>query len=277
MEPGWGKMFLVALLFHLTVFSILLFVPDSMPSRTIEGEVYEVNLVELPARRPSVGEGKPSVTAKKEAASRKAAPARRLSSPPVEEKPLVIAKRTIPKKSEKKDKPKESPTKLIDQALAKIEKKVKAEEKNPLDQALAKIEKRVESEKGDRIDQAISKIEKRAQGPAGGAEGGVAGVGIGNWRYQMEVRDWIRNNWSYPALLSAQNEKDLEAVLILKVKSDGKIVNSWFQKRSSNTLFDQSVVKAIDRSDPLPPFPPGYHKTEDEIEITFNLTDLLQK
>ena len=93
--------------------------------------------------------------------------------------------------------------------------------------------------------------------------------------YQMEVEGKIKGNWSYPvAITSPKNRKDLEAIVIVKVKNDGTILKFWISKRSANAIFDQSVLKAVERSDPLPPFPEGYRKTFDEIEINFNLSDL---
>jgi colicin import membrane protein len=58
------------------------------------------------------------------------------------------------------------------------------------------------------------------------------------------------------------------------VKRDGSILKTEIKKRSSDDMFDQSVIKAIERSDPLPPFPEGYRKSYDEIEINFNLKEL---
>ena len=62
--------------------------------------------------------------------------------------------------------------------------------------------------------------------------------------------------------------------MVVKVRSNGEILESRIKKRSSSIIFDQTVMKAIERSDPLPPFPEGYRKTYDEIEFTFNLSDL---
>ena len=91
----------------------------------------------------------------------------------------------------------------------------------------------------------------------------------------MEVEERIKDNWSYAVgLAGPQKQKDLEAVIVLKARSNGTIIKSWFKKRSSNAMFDQSVLRAVERSDPLPPFPEGYRKTTDEMEITFNLKDL---
>ena len=92
--------------------------------------------------------------------------------------------------------------------------------------------------------------------------------------YQMEVETWIKRNWSYPVAMD--NPKDLQAVVVLSVKSDGAILKTQFDKRSSSAIFDESVLKAIERSNPLPPFPESYrqHYDKDEIEINFNLKDL---
>ena len=61
---------------------------------------------------------------------------------------------------------------------------------------------------------------------------------------------------------------------MLTVKEDGTIVKSSFKKRSSDAFFDQQVEKAIKKSNPLPRFPEGYRKSEEEFEINFNLKDL---
>ena len=86
--------------------------------------------------------------------------------------------------------------------------------------------------------------------------------------YGRKVEDWIKSHWSYPVAL---NKEDLEAIIVVKAKNDGSILKWWFSKKSSNAMFNQSVVKAVEQSDPLPRFPPYYRKTEDQFEITFNL------
>jgi colicin import membrane protein len=173
---------------------------------------------------------------------------------------VVIAKKTVkkkPKETPKTQRP--SSSKLIEEALSKIEKKVKAEKKprpDPVDRAIAKIESKVKAGTGE-----VSR-------------GGVAQTSVRMQLYRSEVESRIKENWSYPALLSPDKEKGLEAVVLLEVKSDGKILRSRIQKKSSDVLFDQSVIRAIERSDPLPAFPEGYLKTREDMVITFNLRDL---
>ena len=262
MEPTWRKMLTISVAFHLVVFSVILFVPEHMPTRRIGGAIYEVNLVEMPTG--GLLKVETSVKAKSDKnllLSKKSPQATRISRPKEKEKPIVIAKRVIKKKSEKAKKPELSPSKLIDKAVLRVDRKVMAEKKDP-------------------VNQAISKLETKLKGAAGTGTGrgfgqGDADSGITIRIYQMEVENKIKSNWSYPvAHLSPKSRKDLEAIVIVKVNNNGTILNSWFKKRSSDTIFDQSVSRAIERSDPLPHFPEGYRMTYDEIEINFNLRDL---
>ena len=91
--------------------------------------------------------------------------------------------------------------------------------------------------------------------------------------YQINVKSHIQNNWSYPAAM--QNRKDLEVTVLLRVKKDGTIMKSEFKSKSKDTIFDQSVIKAIEKSNPIPPFPEGYEKSYEEFEIRFTLKELM--
>ncbi len=280
----WTRGVVVSLLFHVLLFSLVLFVPESMPTRRIGGPaIYEVNLVEMPTAGRSAGPQASVEKSGKEVSIPKAAPAARRISPPArEEKPVVIGKRVVERKKEEKQEPKKppppevSPSKLIDGAISKIEKKVKTEKTDHLAKALSKVENKVKAEKTDHLAKAISQIETRAQGEGQGVSGeGGTESGITIRMYQLAVEEQIKSNWSYPvALMDAKKLKDLEAIVLVKVQQDGTIVKAWFKKRSASSIFDGSVLKAVERSDPLPPFPEGYTKSYDEIEIRFNLSEL---
>ena len=256
MEMKWSPVVGLSFLFHLAVFSTILFLPQSTPTaRPLEGMVYEVNLVEMPAGDQSKGKSagiKKKSTGK--AAVKKSTQAKRIKSSEKSEKPLVVAKRTAKKRKPDKKKPKTSSSELIDRAISKIEKKVK-------------------SDGEAHIERAITRLERKASDPSGSGstgEGTVTGIPIR--MYQMEVESRIKSNWAYPVAL--QDSKQLEATVVVMVRRDGTIIKTKVKKRSSNAIFDQSVLKAIERSDPLPPFPEGYRKSYDDIEINFNLQDL---
>jgi colicin import membrane protein len=265
-EPGWGRVIFLSLLLHLVVLSLILFVPDYSSIRKISGPpVYEVNLVDLPAAKPKAPKKavQPATAAKKAAGSKKAVAAKRISTPPPKEKPVVIGKRTVerkktaPKKKPKPKKPKVSPSKLIDQAVAKIKRNVKTKKKD------------------QHLDRAISNIQNRVVKSETAGSGGTPVEGIAIRIYQMEVEERIKSNWQYPvALTSPSKRKDLVATVVVKVRQDGTILKSWFIDRSRNAIFDASAIKAVERSNPLPPFPEGYNKRQDEMEIRFNLSEL---
>ncbi len=260
-ENHWGKGLLVSMILHVALFSLVFLIPDAMPTRRFHGTVYEVSLVEAPARKMSKAgvhvvskKGKPVGRVSK---LKPAKPVKRLKTSTRKEKPVVIAKRVLKKRPVKSAERRKSPSKLIDQAVSKIENKVETRKADPINQAISRIESRVKSGSG-------------TTGPAG-----VPQTGIALQIYKVEVETLIKDNWAYPAaFLDPEKRKDLEALVIMKVSRDGSILDSRFEKKSGNAGFDESVQKAIERSNPLPPFPEGYMKTHEEIEINFNLQDL---
>ncbi|MBN1106798.1 MAG: TonB C-terminal domain-containing protein [Deltaproteobacteria bacterium] len=259
-EMKWTPMVSLSVLFHLAAFALILFVPGTGSSiRSLRGTVYEVNLVEMPgggaARIPG-----PALQA--EAKAKKVIPretrARRIEEVKREEKPLVVAKKTVEKVTPKTETPKVSPNELLDKAISKIARKVKSENQDHLNTAISRLQAKVGGGPG--------------QGPGGGGIGAGQGMSGGPMAlYQMEVEARIRSNWSYPV---AMDKKDLEAVVVLLVRQDGTILKSRIERRSLSALFDESVIKAVERSNPLPPFPDTYRMSQDELEITFNLKDL---
>jgi colicin import membrane protein len=253
-DVKWGPVVILSVVFHVAVFASILFIPDSYSARrSFDGIVYEVNLVEMPGGGGAKTTG--GTPPKPEAALKPNTPAKRIEEPPKrEEKPVLIAKKT--QETPPIEKPKESPADLLNKALSNIQRKVKTEEH--LEKALANLENEAEGRKGT--------------GQPGGTGGGGAPGGTAMQIYQMEVESLIKSNWHYPAAM--EDRRDLEAIVVLSVKSDGTILKSRFDKRSTDALFDESVEKAIERSNPLPPFPEGYQKTHDELEINFNLKDL---
>ncbi len=256
-EVRWGPMVVLSVFFHIALFSILIFAPDSIPHRRpFEGIVYQVSLVEMPRGVvPQKSSATKPVKASKTAPSiKKATRAKRIGRPEKKTKALVIAKRTVSKKTPPVRKPKKTASQMIDRAISKIERKVK-------------------SDNGSHVDRAISKLEKNAaSGTGAGMAGGRPAEGIPIQIYRMEVESWIKSNWAYPVALG--DSRDLTATVVIRVKADGAILKTNFLRRSNSDIFDQSVLKAVERSDPLPPFPEIYRESYEEFEINFNLKDL---
>ena len=265
MEPDWKKMLVLSFLIHIGVFSLVFFIPEAAPTRPLKGVIYEVNLVELPKKTSGAGGGaKGRVVAKsKRGVARRSQKrkVKRIGRIKTSQRPLVIAKRTI-KWKRKTKRPRLSPEKVLKEALAKVENKVKRRE-------MGQQEER-------RLVEAISRIKKglkKGEAEPGGGDGLVNGLRL--QIYKTEVESKIKSNWAYPAgLANLDKRRDLEAIVVLRVMRDGTISEVSFKKRSGDAIFDESVEKAIERSNPLPPFPEGFLKSSEEIEINFNLSDL---
>ncbi len=263
-NPGamqWSPMLVLSLSFHVALFLTLLLVPESFSTRRpLGGITYEVDLVEMPGGGASRPRTAPSSKEEGKTTIPKDTKAKRIEeSTQKQEKPLIIAKKTAEKEVAPTKKPEVSPSELIEKAISKIEKKVKTDEH--LDQALAKIEQKA-AERGSTAGGGSEGKEKTG----GGVPGTILQI------YLMEVETLIKSNWAYPA--SMESKKDLEATVVIMVKSDGTIMNTRFDKRSTSSIFDDSVMKAVERSNPLPPFPQGYKVSQDEFWINFNLKDL---
>jgi colicin import membrane protein len=260
-DTKWSPVVIVSVLFHLAVFSTLFLVPESFSTRISLGNVvYEVDLVDM----PSGGPARKSASAKQKGELHAAIPkdikTRRIPGETrKQEKPLIIAKRTAKEEAQLPKKSEVSASELIDKAISRIESRVKAEEH--LEEALSKVEQRVNEEQA-----------AKEPGPEDTAKAGIGIPATAMQIYLMEVEHLIKSNWAYPAAM--ERNKDLEAIVVLTVKSDGTVTQTKFQKRSSSPLSDDTVMKAVERSSPLPPFPEGYNRSYDEFEINFNLKDV---
>ncbi len=140
-EIRWPPMVTLSVSLHLIVFFIILFMPESDISwRQIEGTVYEVNLVEMPLAAVGSQDTANLVEKRGDTVISKENQDKRINMPEKQEKPLVVAKETVTKKETQ---PKSS-SQLIDSAIAKIEKKVKTEDKDHVEKAISQLEKKVE-------------------------------------------------------------------------------------------------------------------------------------
>lgn len=269
-EEKWVLMVVLSLLFHLGIFSTILFVPkNTVRYPFIEDRVYRVELVGYPAKVMGKGgtQGR-TVTKGQKTARISKTRTRRITIKKKKTVPIV-AKRVSQKHRARPEDKASSSSGLIDEAISKIEKKVLREEtvQPKEEEAVQPTETRGEPEGGMRAP---------SPGEVGAHFGTSSGVGKVIALYQMEIETAIKNNWSYPvALINTKKGKMPEAVVILTVRKDGKILKQSFKKRSHDPLFDDSVLKAIEKSDPLPQFPPGYKKRNEEVEINFSLKDLV--
>lgn len=267
---GWGLMVAVSVILHLAVFSAAIFLSGSFQSSENDDVVYEVDLVSMPVTGPQT-QSPPALIS--EPASKEIAPAKKAVAPE-EKKILIPPEKTAVNKKKPVVKKVETPVNTIETALAKLEKKVKAEGSEHLNQAISDLEKKNKSEESH-LGDALTRLQDKAAGTGSKKTSGVSQIeGVALQIYRGQITSQIYGNWSYPAAMSSK--KSLEAIVTLKIKEDGTILESAFKKKSNDSIFDQSVLKAIEKSNPLLPLPEGYGRSYEEIEVTFNLKKLLE-
>lgn len=245
-QDKWHRMIILSIAVHLAAFSTFFLIPEDPPLGLSDKEiVYEVDLVDpsqLNLNTEATGKQVTDTSNLTDSSQSKRIYA------PEQEKPLTIARRTVTRKATPKKK------EITSGQL--------------LDRAISRIQTRVDDEDGNYLDKAISDLDKKASQSSGR---GTAG-GVTDRFYKMQVETWIKNNWAYPV---ARGDSDkLEAIILLKVNQDGTILDTKFLKRSKDSLFDKSVLQAIEKSKKVPPLPKGFNKSYEEIEIHFNLKDL---
>jgi colicin import membrane protein len=91
-------------------------------------------------------------------------------------------------------------------------------------------------------------------------------------QYLSIVYQQIHDNWTLPDLQNWDNS--LEAVLVITIRRDGVVTNSFFERKSSNVYFNQFVLKAVKDASPLPPFPDQLQENTFEIGLRFKPGEL---
>ena len=104
---------------------------------------------------------------------------------------------------------------------------------------------------------------------AGGSNGGVDPRTLKLIElYSLEVQSIIAQNWAFSGQLARLN-RDVKAVIIVKIARNGNISRLMWETKSGNSYLDESAEKAIRKSDPLPPLPPSWKRPYFELAVGF--------
>ena len=87
--------------------------------------------------------------------------------------------------------------------------------------------------------------------------------------YRELVNDRIQSNWFVPER-QIQEKSELVAIVVVRARRDGTVTDIQFETKSGDAYFDDSVLKAVLKSKPFPPFPDIYSPKEEEIVIRFS-------
>ena len=161
----------------------------------------------------------------------------------VKKKVLPTKKKALKSKTYKPEKVLESARKNLKKD---VEKNVAAESQKSLNQALARLQKIVNSE-------------SRPSGRTGTASGKQGGKQASRAieLYNLELMYRIQQNWAFNQRL-AGGDGNLEVSILIKILKGGNLRDIFVETRSGNRYLDESALKAIKKSVPLPKLPKGY-------------------
>ncbi|MCG6910954.1 MAG: TonB family protein [Deltaproteobacteria bacterium] len=251
--------FVISCICHLAVFGGLMATQKYQPKRPARMSAISVSLVASPVAKtvhPASAAVKKD-TAPKEKASKKKETRKKavaVAAKPVKKKPVVStsgkAKISLKKKTFK-------PSKVKKNVLEDIEKKVEKESSERITSALDRIKAKVEEQEHERRPQTEETSPEQTGAATGqGTEGGGERVGELIDIYRVEIAYEIQKNWAFPDQL-AEGRNDLQTMLVFKVMPNGEIRDVFFTDRSGNNNFDESAYRAIMKSNPVDPHPPG--------------------
>ncbi len=171
----------------------------------------------------------------------------KLPPPVVAPKPVVKTKKKA-KIVEKKKKNK--------QQREKKQKKKKGREidKNAISKLLSEMNTKLDKRR-EPAPNNYSKIDALDLGALQGKGSSGTLIDAERYRYQLNLRAILSENWHVINKAVIRQLKDPSVMVTIKINKDGYIINRKLEKSSSNSYYDRSVIRAIDKSEPFPPPP----------------------
>jgi TonB family protein len=280
--PKW---LFLSLLFHGALI-ISLFIVPFLPSRQASAPpVYTVDLVGgekiggnklgtelLPPPAPKevakekATEPAPPPPAKKVEKTEKAEKAKptEKSMPLPEKAPVKEAAKKEPPKKETVTEAKRE-TKSGENSLDSVRERII---QSAVERAKNRTENTQKTSKGDVISAGPGEGEGAAALGQGGRGGGVV-KGMDFIIYQNRLLKTIKDNWVW-----AGQRSNVRVIVHFNIKDNGEIVGLKIVQPSGNPSYDESVLRAVKKSSPLPPIPEGLRSEFSDIELAFRPEDL---
>lgn len=237
-QRQWWRMLGFSFLVHATLLVAATIWPGLFAAKPPAAPVYSVELVSLAAPK---SEKQWQAARLREGVGERAIPLSRFEA---RGRPLSLRKRQGPVLPSERG----GESELLEKALARLERRPKsssAPEKTPPPKTAKKVSLvNIGGMKAEELSQALG-------------------------LYRALIYDRIESNWALPEHLVPE-KRELEAVVVVRARRDGTLIDIHFEKKSGDPYFDESVMKAILKSKPFPPFPEIYSPKEEEIVIRFS-------
>ncbi len=237
---------------HVVFLGILIFTPGFKKERMPTFSVINVSMVTLPAqeKRPAPVRQLPVQTQKKLQASKilpkTASEVYQESSKDVSAEPKKKIKKSLKKETFKS-------SKMVKRAMTRLEKKVEEARPDQITQAIDRLRDKVQ--KTGELDKQKLKALRSSAIPGASESRSKKMLELIDI-YRIEVAFQVNKNWAFVEQL-AGGRTDLEVELAFKIMPSGEIRDIWFDKRSGNRYLDESAKKAVLKSNPVRPHPPG--------------------
>lgn len=303
----------ISVIGHFFLLGLFVFTPNFSADRELPAGAISVNLVAVPSFTSAAPPGKKTDAPPAKKASVPTPKPKVASKPKVVAKPKVVvppqkppemkapvAVETPPKAPEKEAislapkpvTPKVSLKKKTYQADKIVESAIKRIEQETAETGPEAGTEQTESNSlKDALDRMRAAVEEKeaASGGGGTTEGGIGqdatgvGGGLGGTGkprpldsidiYSVEIAHRIQMNWAYSEQMSDSPE-NLTAWIMVEIAQNGEIRDFWFEKRSGSAYLDESAAKAIQKSNPLPPFPEGVRQQTIHLGFRFTPTGI---
>ena len=218
---------------------------------------------------PPVAKSKPE--AKKEKAE-KPKPVEKAEKPKPVEKAVPAEEKLIAKENIRKEPEKKAPVKEAKEDSESGQDALEQVRERLMQSAIERVKSRVESKTSSGKGEVISSGPGEGEGAAalgpGGRGGGVV-KGIEFIAYQNRMFETIKANWAWVG-----QKSDLKVVVHFGIKDNGEIVGLKIVQASGDPSYDESVLRALRKSNPLPSPPESYRKDFANVELTFRPKDL---
>jgi colicin import membrane protein len=215
------------------------------------------------AQKKSTEEVPPAQETKQEAKKEKSKPIEKAAPPEAKVALKEAAKKEPPKKEPIKDT--KSDAKTDESALDRVRERLI---QSAVDRARSRTEGAQNPSKGDAISSGSGEGEGAAALGPGGRGGGVV-KGMEFIIYQNRMLSSIKDNWAWVG-----QKSNLKVVVHFSIQDNGEITGLKIVQRSEDPSYDESVLRAVKKSSPLPPPPEGSRKDFADVELTFRPKDL---
>jgi TonB family protein len=252
-EESWYKWLFIAMFLHVLIIGAFT-IPIKGGHKKIDlSSYYSVNLVgEIGGQTPEAAAPPVPAPAQKQVAASRAETKKAKQPPPrhpqstTKERSLAPVKKQAPRAIAKDD------VRWLDKRIREM----KNEDTTSIDEKIRQMRKQYMD---------VSSASK-SRGSGLPASGGSTPLDPALGKYEDGVLGIIQDAWYTPP----SAKKDLETLVTITVRKDGRITDWQIDQRSGNRAYDEPLTRAIRSIDKLPPIPASLNTDSIDIPIRFH-------